>query len=169
MNQAQDLYTDLLSLLREMLSHYRHLLELSQRERQAVTTSALATLLETTTQKETLVLELSMMEEGRQLLLRKIAQLLEVPPTELTLARLGVLAPQAFTAEFQRCRTDLGALVQEISQVNERNTMLLSSSLDCVRLSLGLLSRLLEPARTYTSSGQLESIGAGGKVLYKCV
>jgi len=169
MNQTDDLYTDLLSLLREMLSHYRHLLELSQRERQALTTSALATLLEITTQKETLVLELSMMEEGRQLLLRKIAQLLEVPPTELTLARLVMLAPQAFTADFQRYRTDLGALVQEISQVNERNTMLLSSSLDCVRMSLKLLSRLLEPARTYTSSGQLETASAGGRVLYKSV
>lgn len=169
MSHAHELYTELLTLLRAMLSHYRQLLELSQREREILTAACLSTLLDITTQKETLILELSMMEEGRQLLLRKLAEQLEVSPAELTLGRLSTLAPQPFADAFQDCRTDLAALVQEISQANERNTVLLSSSLDCVRMSLGLLTRLLEPAPTYGSSGHLDTTGTGGKVLYKCV
>jgi len=169
MSDVHELYTDLLALLREMLSRYQQLLTLSQQERQVLTAASLPTLLALTTHKETLVLELSVIEEGRQLVLRKLAEHLGVPVADLSLGRLSTLAPQPFADGFQCCRTDLGALVEAVSQANEQNTLLLSSSLNSVRISLGLLSRLLEPGPTYGSGGAVDTLGTGGKVLQKRV
>ncbi|SRR6266508_3307717 len=167
MNYEHELYTDLLTLLHDMLSHYHRLLELSQRERESLTAASLATLLEITTQKETTILELSVMEEGRQLLLRKLAEQLDIPTAELTLRNLSQLAPEPLADGFQCCRTDLLGLVQAVSQVNAKNAMLLSSSLNSVRTSLSLISRLLEPAPIYGNNGHLDTTGTGGKVLHK--
>lgn len=169
MSHVHELYADLLTLLRDMLSRYQQLSALSQREREVLTAVSLPTLLALTTQKETLVLELSVIEEGRQLVLRKLAEHLGVPVVELSLGRLSTLAPQPFAEGFQRCRTDLVALVEAVSQVNAQNTLLLSSSLDAVQMSLGLLSRLLEPGPTYGSGGELDPTRTGGRVVQKHV
>jgi flagellar biosynthesis/type III secretory pathway chaperone len=169
MNHEHALYTDLLTLLREMLSHYHRLLELTQREQETLTAASLPTFLEMTTQKEILILELSVMEEGRQLLLRKLAEQLDTSPAELTLRALSQLAPEPLAVGFHRCRTDLVALIQAIEQVNAQKTMLLSSSLDCVRTSLRLISQLLEPAAIYGHSGHLDATRPGGRVLHRQV
>jgi flagellar biosynthesis/type III secretory pathway chaperone len=167
MNHDHELYADLLTLLRDMLNHYHRLLELSNREREGVTAASLPTLLDITTQKETIVLELSIMEEGRQLMLRRLAEQFGVATTELTLAQLSQCAPEPFAEAFQRCRADLLGLIHAVSQVNAQNTVLLNSSLDAVRTSLALLSQLLEPAPIYGSSGHMGVSGTGGKLVYK--
>jgi flagellar biosynthesis/type III secretory pathway chaperone len=169
MSHEQDLYADLLTLLRDMLSHYHRLLDLSQQEREVLTAASLPILLDITTQKETIVLELSMMEEGRQLMLRRLAEQFGVPTTELTLAQLSQCAPEPFAIEFQRCRDNFLDLIQAVSRVNAQNTVLLTSSLEAVRTSLGLLSQLLEPAPVYGHSGYVGVSGAGGRLLHKQV
>jgi flagellar biosynthesis/type III secretory pathway chaperone len=169
MSHDHALYTDLLALLRDMLSHYHRLLELSQRERAVLTEASLPTLLDITTQKETIVLELAVMEEGRQLVLRKLAEQLGIPTTELTLVRLSQGAPEPFADEFRRCRAELLDLIQAVSQMNTQNTVLLSSSLDAVRTSLSLISRLLEPAPVYGNGGHLGVSDTGGRLLHKQV
>jgi flagellar biosynthesis/type III secretory pathway chaperone len=169
MSHTHELYTDLLTILQQMVSHYHQLLELSEGERQVIAAASLPALLELTTQKETLLLELSIMEEGRQVLLRKLADQLSMPVSELTLGQLGNVAPEPFAARFQCCRVDLRALTQAVSQVNAQNTALLDASLETVRTSLGLISRLLEPAPTYGHSGYLDAANRGGKVLHKTV
>jgi hypothetical protein len=45
MSHEYELYTDLLTFMREMLSHYHQLLVLSQRERQVLTAASFPTLL----------------------------------------------------------------------------------------------------------------------------
>ena len=169
MSHEHELYADLLTLLRDMLNHYRRLLELSQREREGVSAASLPTLLDITTQKETIVLELSIMEEGRQLILRRLAEQFGVATTDLTLAQLSQYAPEPFADAFQRCRADLLDLIHAVSQVNARNTVLLNSSLNAARTSLGLLSQLLEPAPIYGNSGHMGMSGAGGRLLHKQV
>jgi len=152
-----------------MLSHYHRLLKFSQREREVLAAASLPTLLDITTQKETIVLELSAMEEGRQLMLRRLSELLGIPATELTLAQLSQLAPEPFANEFQRCRADLLDLIHAVSQMNAQNTVRLSSSLDAVRTSIGLLSQLLEPTPVYGNGGHLGVSHTGGKLLHKQV
>jgi hypothetical protein len=169
MSHTHELYTDLLILLQDMLSHYHRLLKLSQCEREGLAAASLPTLLDITTQKETIVLELSMMEEGRQLMLRRLSELLGTPVTELTLAQLSRLAPEPFASEFQRCRADLLELIHAVSRMNAQNTLLLSSSLDAVRTSVGLLSQLLEPAPVYGNGGHLGVSDTGGRLLHKQV
>ena len=148
MSHTHELYTDLLTILQQMLGHYYTLLQLSESERQVLATTSLPTLLELTTQKETVLLELSVMEEGRQVLLRKLAEQLGVPVSDLTLGQLGDIAPEPFADRFQRCRAHLLSLTRH-HPMNAKNTALLDASLDTVRTSLGLISRLLEPAPTY--------------------
>jgi len=169
MSHTHELYTDLLTILQQMVSHYHQLLELSEGERQVLAAASLPALLELTTQKETLLLELSVMEEGRQVLLRKLAEQLDLPISELTLGRLGGVAPEPFADRFQRCRVELLSLTQAVSQVNAQNTVLLDASLNTVRTSLELISRLLEPAPTYGHNGYLDAASSGGKVLHKTV
>jgi flagellar biosynthesis/type III secretory pathway chaperone len=169
MSHVHELYVDLLTLLRDMLRHYHRLLELSQHEREVLTAASLPALLDVTTQKETLVLELSVMEEGRQLMLRKLAEQIEVPIATLTLAQLSQCAPEPFADEFRRCRAELLDLMHAVRQVNTQNTVLLSSSLDAVRSSVSLLSRLLEPAAVYSNGGHMGVADGGGRLLHKQV
>jgi hypothetical protein len=98
-SHTQELYTDLLTLIREMFIHYRRLLQLSKRE--ILTAASLPTLIEIAMQKETILLELSIMEEGRQLLLRKLDEQLGIHPSALTLGKLNELAPEPLTSAFQ--------------------------------------------------------------------
>ena len=167
MNYEHELYTDLLTLLRDMVNHYHRLLELSQREGESLTAASLPILLEIITQKESTILELSVMEEGRQLLLRKLAEQLDIPAAELTLRKLSQLAPEPLADGFQCSRTNLLNVVQAVSQVNAKNGVLLSSSLNSVHTSLSLISRLLEPAPIYGNNGHLDTTGTGGKVLHQ--
>ena len=169
MSYMHELYQDLLTILQQMVSHYHQLLELSEGERQVLTAASLPALFELTTQKETLLLELSVMEEGRQVVLRKLAEQLGMPVSELTLGRLGDVAPEPFADRFQHCRVDLLSLTQTVGRVNAHNTALLDASLDTMRTSLGLISRLLEPAPTYGHNGYLDVSSRGGKVFHKAV
>jgi flagellar biosynthesis/type III secretory pathway chaperone len=169
MSHTHELYTDLLTILEQMISHYHILLQLSENERQVLTTTSLPILFELTTQKETLLLEISVMEEGRKVLLRKIAEHLGISVAKLTLGQLGDIAPEPFADRFQRCRVDLLSLTQAVSQINAKNTALLDASLDTVRTSLGLIARLLEPAPTYGHHGYLDAANRGGKILHKTV
>lgn len=169
MSHTHELYTDLLTILEQMISHYCILLQLSENERKVLTTTSLPILFELTTQKETLLLEISVMEEGRQVLLRKLAEHLGISVAKLTLGQLGDIAPEPFADRFQRCRVDLLSLTQAVSQINAKNTALLDASLDTVRTSLGLIARLLEPAPTYGHHGYLDAANRGGKILHKTV
>jgi flagellar biosynthesis/type III secretory pathway chaperone len=169
MSHTHELYTDILTILEQMISHYHTLLQLSESERQILETTSLPTLFELTTQKETVLLELSVMEEGRQVLLRKLSEQIGTPVANLTLGQLGNIAPEPFADRFQRCRVDLLSLIQAVSQINAKNTALLDASLDTVRTSLGLIARLLEPAPTYGHHGYLDAANRGGKILHKTV
>jgi hypothetical protein len=164
-----DLYKDILSILHDMINHYNHILELCKSEVHIFRSANFCDLVAVTTRKEKIVLELSIMKEGWQLLLRKLAEQLNMPASDLTLAQLSILAPLPFGDAFRRCRTDLLAVVQAIGQLNAQNMTLLRSSLDVVRTSLGLISRLLEPAHVYGNDGALGTTDPGGRFLHRQV
>jgi hypothetical protein len=78
-------------------------------------------------QKETLGLEVKVLEEARLGLMRKIGALVELPERELTCSKLAELAPPCCTPHYQALLARFKQLIGQVATVNEQNGLLPSS------------------------------------------
>ena len=97
----EKLLFDLERILQAEVTHHERLSLLMQQERQYVIKGDLEQLGESNKQKETIILEIRMLEEGRIKVIEKLANSNNINPAELNLKRLILMVPPPFQDRFQ--------------------------------------------------------------------
>jgi flagellar biosynthesis/type III secretory pathway chaperone len=149
------LWDDLGLVIRQEVEQYRRLLALLRREKGLILKGQLQPLLDLVKQKETLAVELKVLAEARETLLSRVAARVGLDASELHFGRLGALAPATHAALFAELRDEFRRLVRQLAVANERNGLLLESSLDYIRGSLQLFTTLADRNPVYLDSGRL--------------
>ena len=147
-----ELLEDLITLLSQESSEYKKLLDLLAAEESAVLQGKTETVQAITKQKETLALELRVLEEARATLMGRLAALFDEPVELLTLARLAEEAPVEHAPALKALQSELSELMGRLSEANRRNGFLLERA-------LALLTTLVTQPPTYEPSGRLHGIG----------
>jgi flagellar biosynthesis/type III secretory pathway chaperone len=151
------LFSDLVAILRQEITHYRSLLGLVRRERARIVKGELTALAGIVREKEVLTRELAQLEKSRASVLDRLASEMGEPTDILPLAHIARIAPselgETLTALLEEFRGVIGRLVT----ASDVNRNLLDGCLEVVQGSLDLFRTVASANATYGASGQLNA------------
>ncbi|MBN2515998.1 MAG: flagellar protein FlgN [Deltaproteobacteria bacterium] len=165
--ELQSLYDSMITVLRREIDVYQEMCALFLCEREILVRSDAEELHENNSRKETCVLKAKMLNEVRIKLVEKIANVFGVEEQEITVSTLISHGNSRQKRELLECRSTLHALVQNAHELNERNKLLLDSSIMYVRKSIEFINQLLSPPSTYLNNGELRNHSMHGKIVCK--
>jgi flagellar biosynthesis/type III secretory pathway chaperone len=166
-NELQSLYDSMISVLRREIDVYQEMCALFLCEREILVRSDTEELYENNSRKETCVLKAKMLNEVRVKLVEKIAKVYGMDEQEITVSTLISHGDSRQKKELLECRSTLHALVQNAHELNERNKVLVNSSISYVRKSIEFINQLLSPPSTYLNNGELRTHSMHGKIVCK--
>ncbi len=153
--QAMMPLEDLAHVFGQEAEKYEALLRLLRQERGLIVKGNLQALGELVKRKETLALELKVMQEARANLMITVSVMYGIPMMELTLFRLVDLVPASHTTSYQALLNRLVLLATRLVEENNGNAALLDRSVAYVRGSLSLLTQALSPVPLYQGDGSV--------------
>lgn len=146
---------DLAAVLGQETEKYERLLRLIRRESSLITKGNLQAVAELVKQKETLVLELKVMQEARVALMSRVSAAYGIPLAELTLFRLIDLVPTSHAKLYGGLLKRLAFLASRLAEENDGNKALLDRLVGYVRGSLSSLTSIVTPVPMYQEDGSL--------------
>jgi len=155
MPQAMILLEDLAHVLGQETKKYEALLRLLRQERGLIVKGNLQALGELVKRKETLALELKVMQEARVSLMTKTSAMYGIPMVELTLFRLADLVPASHATSYRGLLNRLVFLASRLVEENDGNAALLDRSVAYVKGSLSLLTQAVSPVSLYQGDGSV--------------
>jgi len=168
-NELHSLYDSLISVLKKEIEVYSKLHRCFLSEREILAGSSVDELYESNSRKETCILKARMVEGARTKLIERIINALKLDGKALNkdirLSTLLLHGNDDQKRDIEECRSALKSLLMEIHGLNERNKMLLDSSLFYVRKSIDFLGQLIYPGATYLSTGTLKANNLNGKIV----
>ena len=158
-------FENLLEILEKEVDLYKDFLNLLQTERQYMIDLSLDRLHECSNQKETLILNLQILEESRRDVIALILNGHHF--TSPTLAMIIERAPMRYKRGLEACRSNLISLVNSIREINQVNGILAERVINYTRNSLAFLNRLAYELPVYHSSGRMEQEKKTGRLVCK--
>jgi flagellar biosynthesis/type III secretory pathway chaperone len=159
------LYDSLIDILRREIEVYREIQEVIQSEKRILMKPSLDELHESNARKETWILKAKLLEEVRGNIVRKIALALGLAEEKVTLSALVSGAGDHRREALRECQSTLGSLFQGIRDLNERNKVLIDTSLVFLKNSLGFINDLVSPRTGYLGTGRIKAANRNGKIL----
>lgn len=149
------LYSELKNIINQEINLLNRLLAKVREEKAAIMEGNPDLLLETGKNKETLALEMKVLEQARVSLVDKMARTVNVAPQELTLARIAEFAPSEFAAGFRSMHQTMQDQVKQLESMQEGNAMLIRHSLEHIQRSISLITSAVSANPTYTEGGRI--------------
>lgn len=149
------LLEDVAQVLGQETEKYERLLRLLRQERGLIVDGDLQALSELVKRKETLVLELKILQEARLTLMTKVSAMYGIPMVELTLFHLADLVPASYATSYRALLNRLAFLASRLVEENDGNAALLDRSVEYVRGSLSLLTQAVSPVSLYQGDGSV--------------
>ena len=161
--ELNTLYDFLISVLRKEIEVYRKVRDCLLMERVILTGTSVDELYESNTKKETYILKAKMLEEARTKLVGKMIHKLDLDERNVKLSTLLSYGNDRQETELNECQSTLRPLLMDVNELNEKNRVLLNSSILYVQKSIDFLDHLLSPGAIYLNTGRLRASGMHGK------
>ena len=143
--------SELVRLLKEEAALHQELLSIVTKEREILRSFAVEELYENNKTKETLILKIRLMEEGRQNL---IARFTQDGDSSLTLIQIAELAPEPWKTILLELRAKLAAVMEEIMAMNNRNRFLIQYTQNNLNHLYSLITFYGSKESTYNEGGR---------------
>lgn len=160
-----DKFENLLDILEKEIDVYREFLNLLQMERQYMVDLSLDRLHDCSNQKETIILDLKVLEESRMDITASIQN--SSNSEFLTLSMIIDMAPARYKKGLESCRSNLVSLINSIKEINQINGILAKRAVNYTRNSLSFLNRIVNELPVYLPSGHMEQDNKTGKLVCK--
>ncbi len=162
------LYTELFENLENLVKVYRSLLETVRREKEILVASRLDELNENNKTKDTILLRIRSLENGRMKCARDLASALGA---DVDQPRLLDIASRADVGQQDRLRnmhSVLELLLRRVSEVNKQNEELVQAALSTITGAMNEIRDGLKPKTTYARQGAIAPVKAeGGNLVRK--
>lgn len=159
------LFDSLITLLQREVEVYKDILGSVIEEKRILLNPSLEKIYESNARKETLILKAKLLQEVRSGIVRKIAAALGKPEQVMNISALVLAADLDHGNLIQESRSKLSPLLKEIQERNEKNKLLLDSSLAFVKSSIQFISDLISPCLGYMETGKANSYRRNGRLL----
>lgn len=158
-------FENLLEILEKEVELYKEFLNVLQMERQYMVDLSLDRLQECSNHKETIILNLQILEESR----KDVINLILNGRGNDTPALSAIIdcAPVRYRNGLETCRSNLRSLVNSIKEINQINGILAERAINYTRSSLTFLNRLAHELPVYKPSGQMDHAKKTGKLVCK--
>jgi uncharacterized protein YdbL (DUF1318 family) len=153
MHQTYALSEALQATLLEEMAAYERLLALQQAEKQLLVGRQLDAFLANLHAKEQALHTIAQVETQRQALVNRLAPLLHLHDTAVTLRQLSARLPEPYAGTLGQCRQRLQRLLREVQRSSGENARLVHDALALVEEALAFFASLLPSTPTYEPSG----------------
>ncbi len=154
--KTTECYNNLVSILEEEVTVYRHFLDLVRHEYNILIESKLEALIENNKSKEAMVTKLKSLERVREKRARELAQTLNIfKPEGVTLLELASKMEMAQGDKLRSIHATLELLIKRVREHNEKNEVLVQSALTNIKGALENLKQSLQDKKTYKSEGKV--------------
>ncbi len=113
------LLEDLMEVLHKEIDQYRNLMDLLQVQREYLSVYDIDSFAEMGKRQETVILSIKMLEEGRKAVVSRIAQYLDVPFDQISLAELSILTGKSCEPRCPVCQRRILSHQKEIISLTE--------------------------------------------------
>ena len=161
-----DKYSDLLEILEKEVGLFRDFLTVLQKERQYMIDLSLDKLHECHNHKETIIFNLTVLEDAR---IELIAEIQGDHQTGFTATLSAIIddAPLRYKKGMESCQSNLKSLVDSIKEINQINGILADRAINYTRNSLSFLNRLVSQLPVYHQSGRIAQESMVGTLVCK--
>lgn len=159
------LWEALADVLRKETVLYRELHELCERESDVLVSFSAPELLENNSRKETIILKARLLDESRTKLVARITESLCIEAEGIDLTTLAGYAGRRHGAVLRELQSALRDILLRLDERNERNKVLVSSSIQHVQKSIEFISSLVTPPSCYGTDGAMRSADATGRIV----
>lgn len=166
-------YNNLIQILEEEITVYRHFLDLVRHEYNILMESKLEALIENNKAKDAMITKLKSLERIREKRARDLtiavgAQAAIVNNEPLTLMQLASKLDMAMGDRLRSIHATLELLIKRVKENNQKNEVLVQSALTNIKGALENLKHSLQDKKTYKSEGQVtQAPVASGRLVSK--
>lgn len=154
MNQTQQSFNGLISLLEQEAAIYEQMETLLGEELEALKFLRASELGELSAKKETLALRVKALDESRRLIGERLGRALGIAPEELTVSELCKFAPQSIGMRLGEVRDALRERAIACRALNDRNSRAARRGMDLVGNAADYLLKTREPSeKVYAKKG----------------
>ncbi len=158
-------YRELLANLDDLVKIYRSLLEVVRKEKEILVESRLDELNENNRAKDTLLVRIRSLENGRTKLARDLAALTSSDVEQPRLLELAANLPKDQGDRLRNMHAVLELLVRRVSEVNKTNEELVQSALRSITGAMEAIKDGLAPQTTYGQKGSMSGKPEGGALV----
>lgn len=148
---------NLINILKRETNHYKKLFSLLKKEQDAIVKGEINSIVEAIKQKETITLELRIMEEARLALISKISNSLRISTDNLTIGKIIEVSETEQSENLKKIKEELCRMLDMIQKINQKNAVLLEHSIEHIKGMMNLFSKVISTNKTYQNTGQLST------------
>ena len=153
MHETHILSEALQAILLEEITVYERLLTLQQTEKRLLVARELEAFLANLHAKEQALHTIAHVETQRQAIVDRLAPLLNLHDTSVTLQQLSTRLPEPYASTMRQCRQRLQQLLREVQRSSGENARLVRDALALVEEALAFFASLFPGTPTYEPSG----------------
>lgn len=162
MGNANSIFQDLYEVFCSESECYEVMLDLVRNEREVIVDDDIEKLSRITKKQEEIISELKSLEEDRVALVDELARQsrIKISQDKISLKYLIEVAEEPYSSKYTKLRKNIKELLDEIRKVNKRNLQIIQKSMDTFDTTIELLLSAMNPAQTYSKSGELDKSGS---------
>lgn len=167
--RVTECYNNLVQILEEEVTVYRHFLDLVRHEYQILVDSKLESLIENNKAKDAMITKLKSLERTREKRVKDILIALGIIASEpLSLLQIAAKLEMVQGDKLRTIHSTLELLIKRVKENNEKNEVLVQSALTNIKGALENLKHSLQDKKTYKSEGRVsEGAVAPGRFVSK--
>lgn len=151
------LVNELISVLEQEIGLYEEILKVSKDKTSIIVEGKVNELEKIVKVEQTLILQVSKVENQREILINKISKVINRKPDEVNLTVLIENTNKEPGAKLKEQQEILGSFMKELGSVNQLNSQLIRSSLDYINFSLNLFANAENQDNNYGVEGEKPS------------
>lgn len=156
---------ELVKVLEAETALYRRLIEIMDRERDALLRSRRTEIEACAGGKRDLMDRLQALERQRAEAVKRLAQHIGRSDAEVTLSFLARTAPEPQAGALRRCRSELLSLMVRVKEENQRSALLCRHAGELLRAAYGALKGLAANGFVYHRGGRMQGVQLNGKLV----
>jgi flagellar biosynthesis/type III secretory pathway chaperone len=158
-------YRELLANLDDLVKIYRSLLDVVRKEKDILVESRLDELNDNNRTKDTLLVRIRSLENGRTKLARDLASMTSSDVDQPRLLEIAANLPKEQGDRLRNMHSVLDLLVRRVSEVNKTNEELVQSALRSITGAMEAIKDGLAPQKTYGQKGSINAKPEGGALV----
>ena len=162
-------YRELVKSLDQLVTVYRHLLDIVRKENEVLVAVEMAEVPEINQAKEKLVLKVRQLDDRWQACAEKLAKQLRLENMQPTLLELVKNFEGEENTKLEQLHSVLNMLVSRISEWNKKNEVLVQAALSHITGAMDSITTTLNENPTYKNSGNMEEVNkdAQGRLVHR--